>query len=587
MSTQHRKIAVFIDTFDEYCQNHILDGLYRAGIDNGYTIVTFPMISLVTSEDLDTHYDFINQFVSNKTFDGIIFFSGALTEHTEETFLYNYIARLKLPSVSVAGFGGNCASVVIDNKSGVTKIVEHLIEKHSAERIACITGPMTNDEARERFEAYKEAMLKYHKPVDDLLIYEGDFSEQAGIKGIRKLIANGFDFDAVICADDITAIGALKELKNQEIFVPDYVTVTGFDDIDESSMYSPSLSTVRQPFAELGARAIEALKHYFDSHHTLGDISLPTEAVIRESCGCIPEEIRLLRESSEIENLPKRKWLTPNATEFLNRIAPTIALEYKKYTRLYGETNSYKSFLESSCSVLWNYYYESTLDKDNCDYFIHSFSSILSQHSSYSRSFEFWEKILSELNAITGKLSLSPKKLTPVNKMLQEARIHYVNQSSKIIRLHDLQVQEKTLLVHEGCEHILNASGRPQLISCVTEELLELDTADAAMILFPNPLLRKKHDKIPNSVSLELLISGGKERQISTGNNSFSCEDMIPEEIKALFLAENYIFLPLYFKQHYFGYLLLSIDKRNPRSLYENVRFHISANLYQEMLLSQ
>lgn len=583
MLTQNKRIAVFIDTYDEYCQNHILDGLYRAGIDNGYTIVTFPMVSLKTSEDLDTHYDFVNHIVSNKTFDGIIFFAGALTEHTDEEFLQNFVARIKLPSVSVAGSGGNCAAITINNKSGISNVVEHLIEKHSAERIAFINGPLTNSEAHERFEAYKEIMQKYHKPIDDLLIYEGDFSEHSGMKGIRKLIENGFDFDAVVCADDITAIGALKELKNQEIFVPDYVTVTGFDDIDEASMYSPSLTTVRQPFAELGARSIEALKHYFDSHHTLGDIALPTEAVIRESCGCIPEEIRLLRESSEIENLPKRKWLTPNATEFLNRIAPTIALEYKKYCRLYGETSSYQSFLESSCSVLWNYFYESTLDKDNCDYFIHSFSSILSQHSSYSKSFEFWEKILSELNGITSKLSLNTRKLTPVNKMLQEARILYVNQSSKILRLHDLQLQEKTLLLHEGCEHILNSTGRPQLISTVSEEFLELDIVDAAMVLFPSPLSRKKGDKIPKEVTLDLLISGGKERQISTSNNRFSCEEIIPEEIRALFQADNYIFQPLYFKDYYFGYILLSIDKRNPRSLYEELRFHISANLYQEM----
>lgn len=586
MSTQERRIAVIIDTFDEYCQTHILDGLYRAGSDAGFTLVTFPVVSLLTSDTLKTHYDFFKEMINPKTFEGVIVFTGALSEHTDFDELKKLIKDMGIPSVSVAGPGGSCASIEVDNRAGVYELMEHLITAHNAERIACISGPQSNDEARERFEAYKESLNKHHLPQDDLLIYEGDFSELSGVKGVRNLISKGFDFDSIICADDITAIGALKELKNQEIFVPDFVTVSGFDDIDEASMYSPSLTTIRQPFAELGTNAVRSLKDYFDLHRKNGNIKLPTEAVIRESCGCIPEEIRLLRETSDIGSLPKRKWLTPNATEFLKRLSPTIDHEYRKYVRRFGESNSYNSFLESSCSILWNYYYESTLDSDNCDHFIHSFSSILAQHSSYSKTFHFWEKVLSELNTITSHISLNSKKSAYMSRMLQEARIVYVSKTSKIVRLREQFLKEKGLALHEACEHIMNSSKRTELIPALTEELLELNIVDAALVLFPTPVKEKEKHILPKEAQLELLISNARERQINTSTNLFDTSSILPEEVYSLLMTECYILLPLYFKEYYFGYITMTIDKRNPRNLYEDIRFHVSLNLYQEMLVS-
>ncbi len=584
MPDQAKRVAVIIDTYNEYCQNHILDGLYRAGIEANFKLITFPIVSLLTSESISTHFSYYEEVISSNGFDGVIVFTGALSEHTEMKEITKFINKINLPSVSVAGPGGSCASIQIDNESGITELIDHLIDTHNAERIACITGPMNNEEAQVRFNAYKAALTNHHLPIDDLLIVEGDFSEQAGINGIRQLINNGFNFDAVVCADDITAIGALKELKNQEIFVPDYVTVTGFDDIDEASMYSPTLSTVRQPFAELGAQAVESLQHYLNTHKKNHTVTLHTEAMIRESCGCIPEEIRLLREHSGTSTLPKKKWLTPNASEFLKRLEASINHEYKKFSRKYGDTPSYRSFLESSCSIIWNYYYETTVDESNSDQFIHSFSSILSQHGSYSHSFSFWEKVISELNAITMQLLLKNKKMAPLNKMLQEARLFFLTHTSKTKLLVEQVLKEKALAVHEACEHIMNCTNRVKLITTLTDELLELGVIDAALVLFDRDSLQANSKKFPSEAKLELLISGGKERQISTFNNSFPLKSIIPEEVGSLFYTDNYILQPLYFREIYFGHLLITIDKRNPRSLYEELRFHISANLYQEYL---
>lgn len=584
MSNQKRRIAIIIDTFDEYCQNHILEGLYRTGDQAGFSMITFPAVSLTSIDSIATHYQILQEVITSKSFDGIIIFTGALSEHTEMPKLKDLIHNIGIPSVSIAGPGGSCAEILINNKSGIEKVIEHLIKEHGANRIACITGPKDNGEANDRFEAYCSCLTNNHIPIDDLLITEGDFSEEGGVRGIKRLINNGFDFDSVICADDITAIGAIKELKKQEMFVPSYVTVTGFDDIDEASMFSPSLTTVRQPFAELGSQAVKSLQKFFDSHRVDGKMELPSDIVIRESCGCIPEEVRILRESIESGSHGKIKSLTSNPDWFLKRLTPTIDLESRKYQRRFGHFETFKHFLVQSCELLWGYFYEATVDVDNMDHFIHNFTSILSQHSSYSASYDIWEKALTEFYGI---LSHSSKELSDpmaISRMLQESRVLYISQTTKDIRMVSQHHQEKEIILHEACEHIMNGRGRVEQISTITSELIKLSITDAILVLFEEQVAEYNLKILPKHGLIELLITAGKERQVSISNNRFELQTIIPSEVYDLCHSENYIFLPLYFREFYFGYLVMSIDKDNPRNIYEQLRFTISSTLYLDYL---
>ncbi len=587
MSNQNRRIAVIIDTFDEYCQNHILEGLYRAGDQAGFTMVTFPSVSLTSIHSIAKHYQLLRDAITPDNFDGVIVFTGALSEHTSMDTLVDLINKIGLPSVSVAGAGGSCAEVVINNRSGIEKVIDHLIQEHGASRIACITGPKDNDEANDRFQAYCDALKKNHIPIDDLIITEGDFSEEGGVLGIRRLINNGLDFDSVVCADDITAIGAIKELKNQEMFVPSYITVTGFDDIDEASMFSPSITTVRQPFAELGGQAVISLKNFLDSHRRDGRMELQADIIVRESCGCIPEEIRILRESTETGSHGKMKSLSSNSDWFVKRLSATIDLESRKYQRRFGHFDTFQKFLIQSCELLWSYFYEATIDVDNMDHFIHSFTSILSQHSSYSASYDIWEKALTEFYGILSHSSKELSDAMAISRMLQEARVLYISQTSKDIRIASQHLQEKELILHEACEHIMNGRGRVEQISTITRELLNLSITDAFLVLFEQRVEENERKILPKKGLMELLISGGKERQISISNNQFDLQTIVPSDVYSLCRSDNYIFLPLYFREYYFGYLIMSIDKENPKNLYEQLRFHISSTLYLDYLLHE
>ena len=119
--------------------------------------------------------------------------------------------------------------------------------------------------------------------------FEGRFAAVSGQLAVRELLAaTGRALpDAIVCGNDQMALGAMRELQAAGIRVPSDVAVAGFDDIHVGSLLTPALTTVRQPMRMLGERACSfLLRRLADPSLPRQAERLPTELVIRESCGC-------------------------------------------------------------------------------------------------------------------------------------------------------------------------------------------------------------------------------------------------------------------------------------------------------------
>ena len=125
--------------------------------------------------------------------------------------------------------------------------------------------------------------------------FEGRFAAISGQLAVREILAGPRrDLpDAIICGNDQTAIGAMRELQAAGIRVPADVAVVGFDDIRLSALFTPPLTTIRQPMQLLGERACSRLlQRIADPSLPPRTERLPTELIIRESCGCGPSPAR-------------------------------------------------------------------------------------------------------------------------------------------------------------------------------------------------------------------------------------------------------------------------------------------------------
>jgi LacI family transcriptional regulator len=122
--------------------------------------------------------------------------------------------------------------------------------------------------------------------------WQGNYYAAGGARVIERLIDAGAPLPrAIVCANDQTALGVMYALGQHGLEVPGDVAVTGFDDIPMARHLRPQLTTVRQPIQEIGATAFDVL-HSMISNGVPAerDVVLPTRLILRESCGCLPEQ---------------------------------------------------------------------------------------------------------------------------------------------------------------------------------------------------------------------------------------------------------------------------------------------------------
>jgi LacI family transcriptional regulator len=170
--------------------------------------------------------------------------------------------------------------VDIDNVGAADTITTHLIDVGRT-RIGHITGRPGSVAAEDRLTGYRRAMKRAGLDTD-LYVVEGDFTRASGIQGAATLIELGVD--AIFCANDATASGALETIRGAGLTVPDDVALAGFDDLPVASELDPPLTTIRQGVHAQGAGSASALLSLLESPEGgPRRVLLPTELVIRQS----------------------------------------------------------------------------------------------------------------------------------------------------------------------------------------------------------------------------------------------------------------------------------------------------------------
>jgi hypothetical protein len=200
-----------------------------------------------------------------------------------------------------------------------------VIEEHHRSRLAFIGGPKNNWESEERYQAFLDSLKEHQIPYYPELTYEGDFLYESGYASVKYLLENNLEFDAIICANDNMAVGALTQLYKQLGKIPEQLSITGFDDTFTSKFHS--LTTVKQPFYELARAAADTLHKLIKGEETQRTVEFPAEIILRSSCGCISNALK----NTEITlNLSKNEPLT-DLCEATKSTILTELNEFNKY----------------------------------------------------------------------------------------------------------------------------------------------------------------------------------------------------------------------------------------------------------------
>lgn len=259
-----------------------LRGISEALWGSGYSLLLSPPQSPPASSDLRAFGD--------KGAEGVI----VLGE--KESFSLLKSPSGDLPSFPVVCLGrapGGLPWLDTDHRLGIRLAVQHLYGLGHTQ-IAFLAGPATSPVARERLAGFVAAVEEAGLPVEPDFLVHAEATVAGGFQAMHRLLSLGHRPTAVVCHSDAMALGALDHARSKGVEIPDQLALVGFGDEPFAAYVQPSLTTIREPLAELGRRAAGRLLALLagagggvdsgGAGKSLGETLAP-KLVVRESCG--------------------------------------------------------------------------------------------------------------------------------------------------------------------------------------------------------------------------------------------------------------------------------------------------------------
>ncbi len=254
-------------------------GVEGGAHENGYTLLIHSALTLESNS--------LGQMplsLGEHNTDGLIVFAHSLNERE-----LRRLNDLGLPLVLLHQSppdGVNAPNITFENKDGARKLVEHLIIEHGYRKIVFLAGPEDHEDSYWREMGYEEALQANDIPLDSALRLDGHFNAQKAKEAVSDFIQTVTDIDAIFAADDESASGAMMALREAGLQIPKDIAVVGFDDTLLALHLTPPLTTVHAPIEQAGRQAAQQLIKLIDGEPSEAVTLLPTELVIRQSCGC-------------------------------------------------------------------------------------------------------------------------------------------------------------------------------------------------------------------------------------------------------------------------------------------------------------
>lgn len=317
-----QRYAVLVDSLDDEHELSVVQGTLSAARELDVRLVVIPGGAVGAPDPRLSANNFAFDLVTPESARGVLVLSSALGNEIGPVKLAEWLARFdKVPvccmGVPIEGY----LSVRVDNVAGIRDVVGHLIEVHGKRNIGFVRGPQHSEEAEVRLSAYRDALAQHGITPDPRWIAEGDYNRPSGVQAVRTILdqrrVRVQALDALVCANDYMALGALDELGRRGINVPEQIALSGFDDVPSASESRPTLTTVRQPSTELGREGLKQLVLLTTGARLGGERVLPVELKLRRSCGCSSLDVTLLdrvqtaatRSSFEVSLIQRRQLL--------------------------------------------------------------------------------------------------------------------------------------------------------------------------------------------------------------------------------------------------------------------------------------
>lgn len=576
------KIGVLLDCLHESWQSAIWRGLEERAAELSVHLVSYVATSQDRTSHFHVHYNIVSDFIVDSGIDGLVVFSGPISEHQGGDFTTAYLSRFShIPTVCISAPIGDLPTVTVDNQDGIVRLISHFVSVHKLEHIAFIAGPEGHTEAEDRLIAYRRGLAENHLSFRPELVFRGDFSKQCGHRAVTALIESGVSFDAIMAVNDKSALGVIEELKKYRRHIPTEVAVTGFDDIDEAVLSLPALTTVRQPLREMGRTAMDNLLLQIRNEPFERHVCLAAQPVFRRSCGCFAEVIR-----QSAANHPKTVHFS--VEEIISALIAT-AREYLDVdsAECPDDARLHAYFSDLLDSLIWD------VNKASIrEIFLNEVDMLLFKFEECADNVSLINAIITDLNGFLPSIFKRGEQLSMATAILQQGhtliREHRLN-SAQTSFLQDTLFQ---LMIRETSQSIITTFEQRKLLQAISSSFPQLNINSLVFAVY-----ERRADDRPLTAQnwalprySRLLLGYDRKRDVLSyprGNKLFNSRELFPEDMYDTNNVGSFVFMPLFFEDEHLGFALFEYTPGIPLFMFEELRLHMSSALKSSFLMKE
>ena len=330
------RIGLLIDyVVSEYAER-IIRGVSLACQEKSAELIVFTIGKL---QDFSGGFDYqnvaVSSFVSSKNLDGAIFISGTIMHSLNKNEVASYIKSFKpLPITNISMEIPGVPSIIVDNHDAYESIITELIDRQRCKKFGILSVRGNSSEVKNRLKNIKTILGEHGISDDEITVWKSLLSYGPALEDLRQIYKEigVFDYDALICMNDEMAFAAMDFCAEIGLKVPDDVVVLGFDNLANSDISIPTLSTIKQNFEGQGYIAgMNLIKEI--NGKPVDKLSVMTAIpVMRESTRRVPYDKNALHARNfEFEDDETKPYLkTSTGTEW-----------YRKKGEFYQTTNFY------------------------------------------------------------------------------------------------------------------------------------------------------------------------------------------------------------------------------------------------------
>lgn len=291
MDNSRKRIAVFVGQADEEYQSKFITGFIRGAFGYGMDVCVFSMYrKYQNTAGREKGEANIFSLFDPDMFDAAVILEDTIQTAGEADRLEEFLHKnFDKPVRVIEKDSKYFRSLFTDCRSGLIKLVSHLIEDHGCKDIAFLSGKKWHKHARERLKAVKDTLEQHGLDLPAKRIIYGDFWFQSGELCADTLLADEDGLpDAVVCANDAMAIGLCRAFEERGIRVPEDVKVASYDSTEDGRNSPKPVSSCIIPAEEFGSYTADVLNNRFAGRPS-EPFSIGSSIFMGETCGCNPE----------------------------------------------------------------------------------------------------------------------------------------------------------------------------------------------------------------------------------------------------------------------------------------------------------